>query len=273
MLSQWRLGSKILSHDRRTNPMNRRHPGRGPLVVCAAILLCCGTTIAEEGPILPGLDAIQQSGQYAPYPSDGQSTAKTRRPLLPANPVLKRQRPVDSDATKRPAPRSDTLPGAQSQNGYRPNARGLPPEGTADRAPMSRSSEKSDFDRARSLSRSPNAARNAAANSKDPQSARRGASDSRAVDRTSGSQRGATLGDPWSGGRQPTDPRTRAALEREKAWRGTGRAPGADTRGTRAGAGLPPKSPPRTAPLGRQPSKSPPASSRTSQPAGTRFAR
>jgi hypothetical protein len=254
--------------------MNRRHPGGGPLVVSVAILLCCGTIIAEEGPILPGLDAIQQSGQYPPYPSDSQSTAKSRRPLLPANPVLKRQRPVDSDATKRAAPPSDALPGAQSQNGYRPNARGLAPEGTADRAPVSRSSAKSDFDRARSLGRSSNAARNAAANAKDPQSARRGASDSRAGDRTPGSQRGATLGDPWSGGRQPTDPRTRAALEREKAWRaGQDAPPGANTRSTRAGAGLPPKSPPRTAPLGRQPSKSPPTSSRTSQPAGIRFAR
>jgi hypothetical protein len=250
--------------------MIKRQLGRGPLVASAALLFCCGTILAEEGPILPGLDAIPQSPPYAAHPLDTDRPAKSRRAPRPASPVLERERSDQEIPTNRPTRRDETPPATVAPNANRLGARGLFPQKPADQAPLTRSAPKTNPDRTRSPGRAPEVA----PNPRDTPPLGRGKSDPRALDRASSGERRAPLVDPWSAGRQQTDARPRAALEQEKAWRtGKSASPAANALAPRASSAVPPKSPPRTAPLGRQSSKTPPASSRAGQPSGSGLAR
>ena len=228
--------------------MIRRHFGRGPLIASATFLFCCGTILAEEGPILPGLDAIPQSPPDVPFPSQRDAEVKTRRTPRPSSRVFERERPAEDNAANPPA--------ALAPSANRSGARGLFPPKPADRAPLTRSSARPDSDRARSPGRAPNVSQKAPPNPKKAPSLRP-----------------APLTDPWSAGRPQTDARTRTAIEREKTWRaGQNASPAANARAPRASSALPPKSP-QTAPLGRQSNKAPRASSQTGQPSGNRLAR
>lgn len=259
--------------------MTGRHLGCALLLSSATILLCCNATGAEEGPILPGLDAIPQSPPYVADPS-GDATPRPRRNLRPARPPadVEREPSPAHDGAEPPVRRGETAPDAQAPNAKRSGIRGLLPERPADRPPLTRSLDKPDANRANPLGRALDAPRSAPGKPSDAMSKRRNPSDPRSPERAAIGDRREPLADPWGANRQPTDPRARAALEREKAWRaGQNTAPSANARSPRAGSTAPQQgpqqSPPRAPQAGRQPGKQAPPSPRTGQPSGNRMAR
>ncbi len=256
--------------------MTGRHLGCALLLASAMILLCCNAIGAEEGPILPGLDAIPQSPPYVTDPSAADATPRTRRTPRPAKPPadVERERPQPHDAANSPAPGGESAPDTHAPSAKRSGIRGLLPEKPADRPPLTRSLEKPDPNRGKSLGRAQDAPRSAPGKPSDAMSKRRNPSDPRAPERAAIGDRREPLADPWGASRQPTDPRTRSALEREKAWRaGQNAAPAANARSPRPGSTAPQQSPPRAPQAGRQPGKPAPASPRTGQPSGSRVAR
>jgi hypothetical protein len=248
--------------------MTGRHLGCALLLTSATILLCCAATNAEEGPILPGLDAIPQSPPYVADPSTRDAAPRARRTLRPPQPRqdAERERPQAHDGAKAPPRLDESSADAQAPSAKRPGIRGLLPEKPADRPPFNRSLEKPELDRTKSSGRAQDAPRSAAGRSSDAMSKRRNPSDPRSPERAMIGDRREPLADPWGASRQQSDPRTRAALEREKAWRaGQGAAPAANSRASSAG-------PSRAPQAGRQPGKPAPPP-RTGQPTGNRLAR
>ena len=142
--------------------MTGRHPSCALLLASAMILLCCNATGAEEGPILPGLDAIPQSPPYLTDPTANDAAPRPRRNLRSAKPPadIERERPQAHDAAIAPAGR-ETAPDPQAPSAKRSGIRGLLPEKPADRPPLTRSLEKPDPNRAKSLGRAQDAPRNA----------------------------------------------------------------------------------------------------------------
>lgn len=247
--------------------MTKRHFGRGPLLASAMVLLCCAVIRAEEGPILPGLDAIPQSPPYVADPPAADAAPRPRRTLRPTTPRAdaERERPKAHDDATAPARRGESAADERAPSAKRSGIRGLFPEKPADR-PLNRSPEKPESDRAKPLGRTQDAPRGTAGKSSDAMSKRRSPSDPRSSERAAIGDRRESLADPWGASRQQADPRTRAALEREKAWRaGQGAAPAANPRASSL-------APSRTPQAGRQPGK-PAPSPRTGQPAGSRLAR
>lgn len=250
--------------------MTTRHFGCGLMLASTMILLWCSAVRAEEGPILPGLEAIPQAPPYAADPSANEAAPRPRRTLRPAVPRAEVERERDSERDNaRSVDGDETSQEAQTPSAKRSGIRGLLPEKSAERPPLSRGPAKTESDRTKSLGRNLDP-RGPVGNPNAAPPVRRNPSDPRSIDRGAIGDRREPLADPWGASRPQTDPRTRAALEREKAWRaGQNTAPAANPRGPRA----PSTSPPRTPQAGRQPTRTAPASPRTGQPSGSRVAR
>jgi hypothetical protein len=250
--------------------MTTRHFGCGLMLASATILLCCKALHAEEGPILPGLDAIPQSPSSGADPSANDVAPRPRRTLRPPAPradIERERASVRDDA--RSVERDETSPEAQTPSTKRSGIRGMLPEKPADRSPPARGPAKTESDRTKSLGRNLDP-HGAAGKPSGAPTMRRNPSDPRSLERAPIGDRREPLTDPWGASRPQTDPRTRAALEREKAWRaGQNAAPAANARSPRAT----PTAPPRAPQAGRQPGKAAPASPRTGQPSGSRLAR
>jgi hypothetical protein len=251
--------------------MTTRHFGRGPLLVSATIVFCCAVIRAEEGPILPGLDAIPQSPSYVADPSADEAAPRPRRMLrspTPRGDIDRERTSVRDDA--RSVDRDATLPESQTPSVKRSGNRGLRPEKPTERPPLTRSPTKTESDRTKSLGRSQNPPRGTVGSPNAAPGVRRNPNDPRSLDRAPIGDRREPLTAPWGASRQQADPRARAALEREKAWReGQNAAPAANARSPRA----PSTYPSRTPQAGRPPARTGPASPRTGQPSGSRVAR
>ena len=247
--------------------MTKRHIGYGLLAASAIIWQCCARAVAEEGPILPGLDAIPNPPPYVADPPAASAGPRPRRSLRAAAPPAEVER-EPSTLRNNADEHGETSPDAKSPSAKRTGIRGLFPEKPADRPPLSRSPANPESDRTKSLGRTAGP-RGMSGDSNAAPSMRRGPGDPRSLDRAPiGDRREPPLSDPWGASRQQADPRSRAALEREKAWRaGQDQGPAANPRSPRASS-----APSRSPQSGRQGNSSQ-TSPRTGQPSGNRFSR
>ncbi len=255
--------------------MIRRHLGHGPLVASAALLFCCGTILAEEGPFLPGLDAIPKSPPYVPYPAEDNAPAKSRRTLRPLGGSMDRQRSAKGDAASRPASQDDTTRGAISAKSRSGGHTRTVSRKTGRPVPAR---ERFDEGRLRSCS----IARPVSSCRSKRQLESTGRASTRAELRTilarSIAAPLASAARPWpTPGRlvanRPIPARVPLLSERKPGEPDKTPRPPRTSRAPRTSSALPQKSPSRTVPLGRQSSKTPPNSSRTGQPASSRIAR